>query len=240
MKDSFIPISRLGPDQLQDISHDTLHNGWARVCTVQGAEGSKIGDRTPEHLATLYGKEPAYWNKTFVVQVAGCPLHCWYCYVDNLKPDFRFTPEELVREFSIFRRAESDLHVFHLMGGCPGRYAAQWPAIREALDAVGYKDVVFMSNVVLVEEATYGVRPWEYIPPRSLISICVKNSRDGIRDEARAREEAKHYLGRKDVVFTLVEEETPVLSPEWLRYEQIDFLQLYLYKATMERLRKVL
>lgn len=175
-----LEIARLGPGQLKDVERSGVehHNGWARTCTIlQGnPPQSDIGDRSPHRIADLYGDNWKYWDRHFVVQVAGCPLRCPYCYVDNLDVGFRISIEELVGIYADFRECIPELNVFHLMGGCPGRYAHLWPLIRAELDKAGFRDTVFFSNVILVEETVHGACPWRHIPLRSVIAVCLKGT----------------------------------------------------------------
>ncbi len=210
-----IEIARIGEGQLMDVERSgrEVHNGYARTCTVfQGSPPvSAIGDTTPHVLARLYGGSWRHWNRHFIIQVARCPLNCWYCYVDNLNPDMLLSIEELIDCYQSFKNAVPNLNVFHLMGGCPGRYAHLWGEIRDGLDRRGFTQTVFLTDVTLVEHAVYGVRPWECIPDRSLVSVCVKGTSRGnfLRNTGMDMfphmvEELLYYVGRSDVHFSVL------------------------------------
>jgi len=178
-----IPLSRIGPVQLEDVEHsgNEIHNEYARTCTVLQGDPPKssIGDDAPYRIADLFGCEWGTWNRQFVVQVAGCPLKCWYCYVDNLEPDTEFSIGELVKMYAEFKKKCPDINVFHLMGGCPGEYAKLWPVLRTYLDAEGYENDVLLTDVILLENYFYQVKPWNYIPHRTIVSACLKGTNRG-------------------------------------------------------------
>lgn len=175
-----IELSKLGEIQLRDVERSGVewHNYYARTCTVlQGnPPKSDIGDTTPFKMVNLYGESLEHWNRHFVIQVASCPLNCWYCYVSNLKPNMNIDVVELVEEYKYARRQVPNLNVLHFMGGCPGRYSYLWLEIRQVMDAEGLADCLFLSDIILVENWIYGERPWDCIPDRSIISVCLKGS----------------------------------------------------------------
>lgn len=179
MSSGRIPLSRIGPVQVKDVEHSgsEVHDGIARTCTVLQGDppSSSIGDDVPCRIAGLYGHTWNHWNRHLVMQVAACPLKCWYCYVDNFRVDLELTPYAIVRRFELFRSLH-DINVLHLMGGCPGRYAVMWPEIRYEMDKAGHGDAVLLTDVILVENTVYGASPWLCIPHRTVVSVCLKGT----------------------------------------------------------------
>lgn len=210
-----IQISRIGPVQLLDVEHsgNELHDEFFRTCTVLQGDPPKsdIGDDVPYRILSLYGGSIWDWNNHFIVQVAGCPLKCWYCYVDNLKVDKIVSVKDLVSSFVKFRYEVPNLNVFHFMGGCPGRYSYLWKEIREELDRAGLRDCIFLSDIILLENWYWSQKPWENIPERSIISVCLKGtnfqnflSNTGVDGFAQAVHELFYYFNKKQIYFSLL------------------------------------
>lgn len=243
-----IKISKIGPIQLKDVEHSgqEYHDEYFRTCTVLQGDPpiSGIGDDVPYRIQKLYGRSIWEWNKHFIVQVAGCPLKCWYCYVDNLKPDREISIRDLVQEFSIFFLKVKYLNVFHFMGGCPGAYSYLWKDIREELDRVGLGDVVFMSDVILLENLLYGVTPWEDIPHRSIISACLKGTNfqnfkknTGVDGFAPAAREAWKYTNNLQVYYSLLDwdPKDEGYMKNWLGNDRINWLTVKEYEVVKKR-----
>ena len=248
--DSEIQISEIGKYQTLDVEQSGVetHDKFFRTCTILQGDppGSDIGDTTPHHMAELYGKTWQYWNRHFVIQVAGCPLKCWYCYVDNLKPNKAFTVEELVEAFIDFRRKVKDLNVLHFMGGCPGKYSYLWKDIRQEMDRQGLHNCLFLSDVILVERWFYKEKPWKNIPERSIISVCLKgtnvqnfekNTRANLYDQAIR--ELWYYFNNPQIHYSLIEwdDKDYKYIESLLRYEDnVDWFKVKEYKVVKERL----
>lgn len=243
-----IPVSRIGPAQLKDVEHsgDELHDSFFRTCTVLQGDPptSDIGDTVPYRIAKLYGGSWKTWNRHFVVQVSGCPFSCWYCYVDNLKYNCAFPAEALVDSFIQFRGKVEDLNVFHFMGGCPGRYSHLWKEIRACLDRKGLSRVVFLSDVLLVENWLYDQSPWSNIPDRSIVSVCLKGTNfqnfqrnTRVNYFAVAIRELWNYFGNPQVYYSLIEwdakDEEYILA--LLDEDRIDWLQVKEYEVVKQR-----
>ncbi|KKM21912.1 hypothetical protein LCGC14_1630670 [marine sediment metagenome] len=243
-----IAISRLGEGQLLDVkkSGAELYTDYFRTCTVLQGEPptSDIGDNVPYRMAKLFGHDWQYWNRHFVVQVAGCPLACWYCYVDNLKADLRISVTDLVGQFISMRALASDLNVFHLMGGLPGLYCKEWKEIRAELDKQGCEDVLMLTNVVLLEDAYFRKMPWLYIPERCLVSVCLKGmtkssfiTNTGKDMFSAAMRELPHYIGRENCFFQIFEEDEA--STRWIidlvGEDNIDWLRVKEYEVVKMR-----
>lgn len=242
-----IQMSKIGPDQLLDVerSGDELHDEFFRTCTVLQGDPprSDINDDVPYRIQKLYGGSIWDWNKHFVVQVTGCPLKCWYCYVDNLKVDEEMSVRDLVSKFAKFRYEVPNLNVFHFMGGCPGRYSYLWKAIRGELDRAGLHDCVFLSDVILLENRFWSQKPWENIPERSIISVCLKGTNfqnflrnTGVDGFAQAIHELFYYFGNKQVYYSLLDwDEKDKPHIEALLGYDIDWLRVKEYEVVKRR-----
>lgn len=250
-----IPISKIGPIQLIDVEHSLkeIHNKFFRTCTVYQEDlhlnkwSSSIGDTTPTRMVKLYGKDEQHWNRHFIVQVAGCPFRCPYCYVDNLNIDTHMSAEQLVDAYLTFKVLAPDIHVFHLMGGAPGRYCWFWQQIRDEMDSKGLQDDVLLSNVILVEDYIYGSRPWKDIPisGRFLLNVCLKGTgflnfklNTGKNMFWEALEELKNYIGNPKVYYSLIEytiADFPYII-EHLNKDNVDLLHVKMYEVTKRRM----
>ncbi len=245
-----VPISKIGPGQLVDVkrSGDELHDKHFRTCTVLQGDPpvSDIGDTIPFHIAKLYGGTWKDWNRHFVVQVAGCPMSCWYCYVDNMRTDKEFSIEKLVDRFVDFRRQTWKLNVFHFMGGCPGVYSYLWKDIRRCLDRRGLQTVVFLSDVILIEDSLWGQKPWKNIPERSIISVCLKGTNfqnfqlnTGMDGFAHAIHELFFYFGNPQVHYSVLEwdpKDIPYVKA--LLGNDIDWMRVKEYEVVKCRLKE--
>lgn len=249
--DDIIELSRIGKTQVLDVerSGQEMHNEYFRTCTVmQGTPpDSDIGDTSPKRISLLYGKEPTEWNRQFVVQVAGCPFKCWYCYVDNLKADIKFSPRELVLWYKEFRYLVPNLNVFHFMGGCPGRYSYLWKEIRNEMDKQGLGECIFLTDVILVEELFYNEKPWENIPHMSIVQVCLKGTNfenfkrnTGVDLFHEAISEVRHYIGKPQVYFAIIEQSWAgrAFADELFGFKNIDFLQVKEYEVVKQRKAK--
>lgn len=243
-----IQVSKIGLGQLKDVEHSgaELHDEYFRTCTVLQGDPpySDIGDTVPHRIAKLYGGSWETWNRHFIAQVAGCPLRCWYCYVDNLKVDEEFSVEDLVNKFMDFRMQIPDLNVFHFMGGCPGRYSHLWKAIRSCMDSKGLHSCVFLTDVILVENTFWGKEPWKDIPERSMVSVCLKGTNflnfvenTGVNAFGQALYELFHYFGNEQVYYALLNwDEKDVPYIENLLGYKVDWMKVKYYGVVEERL----
>ncbi len=247
---SRILLSKIGPGQLTDVerSRQEVHDDYFRTCTVlQGSPPlSDIGDTFPHRMYNRYGREWEYWNRQFVVQVAGCPFNCWYCYVDNFRVDWGPTIQTIVQTYVSFRESVQDLNVFHLMGGCPGKHAHLWKEVRDALDSRGLFETILLTDVILIENTIYGVKPWELIPHRTHVQVCLKGTNfqnfrtnTGMDCFGNAMGELSHYLTlpESQVHFTLVEwdEKDKSHIAEHIGSHRIDWLKVKEYEVVKNR-----
>lgn len=248
-----VPISKIGEMQRKDIENDRLHGGivcydnYSRICTVNTGSRRDIGDMSPYRMAGMFGGVWQDYNNHFVIQVAGCPLSCSYCYVDNLEPDIEFSAISIVALFKavsyeVLSIWKESIRVLHFMGGAPGVYCDFWPELREEMDSQGLENVVLFSNVIFVETRFAGVEPWLHMDlPRFIVEGCLKGTnRENFKRNtgkdlfAQAKLELKQYLPYENFYLTLLNHDEADLS--WV-YSQInpskvDLLEVVEYEAT--------
>lgn len=241
-----IPISRLGKLQKIDVEKSgRLHDDYGRICQVVQSPNWH-GDLSPCRMAKFQNIDNfELFDKQFVVQVAGCPLKCPFCYVDNFKMDKFFTADELVTKFAEFRKQEPNLNVFHLCGGCPARYSEFWLNLRKSLDENGFWRVILLSDVIFVENHFYNVKPWETIrkmhPYNFFIVGCLKGTtkQNFIKNTGgfdlfeTAVKEMKEYLFYPNFWISLIEWDVSGI-PEILKiisHNRIDWLKVIKYEA---------
>lgn len=254
-----VPISKIGELQKIDIENDRDQNGlvcyddYARVCTVFTGTRRDIGDRSPFRMAELFGGSWQDYNHHYVIQLAGCPLDCPYCYVDNLEANTYFSAVSLVESYKAVRFEAStkfgvSLKVLHVMGGAPAVYCEFWPKLRMELDEQGLDDVIIFSNVILVENWFHGVEPWLYMNIQNfIVEGCLKgtNRKNFIRNTGHdlfgaAVRELFHYIPYYNFYLTLIgheEDDLPVIY-QWIDPERVDTLQIVKYEATKFKLTK--
>lgn len=132
-------------DQLLDIQpEDVIDDGLFRTCQVYKSGGGY--DKFPDILYRRTGRKTN--PRQFVVQLYGCHLDCFYCYVTPNGVWGKYierTSEELADAF-----VRTGLDVFHLMGGSPALYIEYWPELIDRLEGRG--DFVFHSDLLLTEK----------------------------------------------------------------------------------------
>lgn len=162
------PIVPLCPAQLQDVnSQDILNDGLYRKCnTYKGGGGY---DKFPLIFKNRFGFASKL-NEQFVVQVAGCPLNCPYCYVTEAGVHGKSQKVSTATVVDSFR--QSGCSVFHLMGGAPAIYLNHWPELLSALNGT-----VFHSDFVLFE-GLYSRKVLEAITayPNALFAVSIKGA----------------------------------------------------------------
>jgi hypothetical protein len=167
------PVVPLCDRQRLDVrNEDVLEGGLYRRC-IAGRAGAGY-DRYPAIVERRFGIADA--DPQFVVQLGGCPLDCWYCYVteDGVHgaPAW-ITSAKLLQAF-----ADSRCRVFHLMGGAPALLYERWQELALLLP----DPRLFHSDFLCVEKA-YDVALLRDIP--GLHAVNVKNPADvTIYDEA--------------------------------------------------------
>ncbi len=254
-----IPISKIGRLQKDDVEKSSgivFYDDVARICTVVKPSNAHDirGDKSPYRMAELFGGNWQDYNNHFIIQAAGCPLKCPYCYVDNLKQDLLMGVDEIVEKFVIFKeKAELKLgiklNVLHFMGGAPAAYCKFWPELRKSLDKNGLKEVILFSDVILVENHFYKVEPWKHIGiPNFILTGCLKgaNRQNFIKNTGfdlyeQSLKELKNYLDHENFYLTLIGHDKKDLNKIYkiIPEERIDFLKIVYYEATKKRLAEI-
>jgi len=241
-----IPLSKIGPYQRIDIKRSKRPFGeYERICKVIDSKNWH-GDLGPCRIAKVLNKKWEDYDTQFVVQVAGCPLNCYYCYVDNLSIDNYFSVEELVDLYLKYKKNVNKLNVFHLMGGCPGKYPKFWKNLRVALDSMNLNDDIILSDVIFVENHFYGVKPWEYLDKINnfFIQGCLKgttresfykNTENDLFDIAI--KEMSHYIQFDNLWITLIEYDNKGIKDilEKVNFNKIDWLRVVQYEVTKHK-----
>lgn len=252
-----VPIAKIGKIQKIDIEKSSgivFHDDIARICTVVKDKNAPDdrGDKSPYRMAEIFGGDWQDYNNHFIVQVAGCPLKCPYCYVDNLKADLLMTADELVEKFIEFKKiVESKfnikLKVFHFMGGAPALYCEFWKELRNSLDNHGFNDVLLFSDVILVENYFYKKKPWEFLNLHHFILTgCLKGTNEdnfikntgGFNLFRQSLKELQNYLPAKNFYLTLIgfEEKDLLQIYKIVPEERIDFLNIINYEVTKKKM----
>ncbi len=134
-----IPISKF--QQLDMHQEDLLNNDHFRKCDIIRAK--KGQDKLHEITKKRFGKN---FSNQFVVQLKGCPLKCWYCYVTpdgiNNNPVY-YSSEQLIEYF-----LKSNCDTFHLMGGAPALYYEHWQDLIKLLP----EKYLFHSDFLCIEK----------------------------------------------------------------------------------------
>lgn len=120
---------------------DLIAGGLFRKCDVYRAGGGY--DKFPDICKKRLGYN---YRMQFVVQLFGCNLNCYYCYVtkDGVFGDFiLLTTDDIVHHFDV-----SGLKIFHLMGGAPALYIENWWEIIQKISG----DTIFHSDLLLTEK----------------------------------------------------------------------------------------
>jgi len=252
-----VPIAKIGEIQRMDIEKSSgivFYDDVARICTVVKDENAhdNRGDKSPYRMAELFGGSWKDYNNHFIVQSAGCPLKCPYCYVDNLKTDLFMTADELVEKFIEFKKEVEPkfnikLKVFHFMGGAPALYCEFWKELRNSLDNYGLKDVILFSDVILVENYFSKKKPWKFLNLHHFILTgCLKgtNRENFIKNTGgfdlfqQSLNELRNYSSAKNFYLTLIgfdEKDLPKIY-EIISKNRIDFLNIVYYRVTKKKM----
>ncbi len=136
-------------EQLLDVDpKDVLFDGDFRLCDVYKAGGGY--DKFPDICKKRLGLKIDN-AKQFIVQLYGCHLDCYYCYVTPNGVHGRYkeyTTYELYDRFSYAHFGK--VQVFHLMGGSPALYIEHWPDLIKPLTNIPH--VIFHSDLLLTEK----------------------------------------------------------------------------------------
>lgn len=250
-----VPIAKIGKIQKIDIERSSgivFYDDVVRICTVvkdKKAHDNR-GDKSPFRMAKIFGGNWQDYNNHFIVQVAGCPLKCPYCYVDNLKADLLMTAKELVSRFIKFKKETEPkfnikLKVLHFMGGAPAIYCEFWKELRNSLDKKGLKDIILFSDVILVENYFFKNKPWKFLKLHHFILTgCLKgtNKDNFIKNTGydlfqQSLKELKNYLSAKNFYLTLIGFDAKNLLEIYkiIPKDKIDFLNIINYEVTKEK-----
>ena len=252
-----VPISRIGKIQKVDVEKSSgivFHDDIARICTVVKPEhaNDNRGDKAPYRMAELFGGSWQDYNNHFIVQAAGCPLKCPYCYVDNLNADLSMDAGEIVKKFIEFKenaepRFGIKLKVLHFMGGAPAAYCDFWIELRAALDKAGLMDTILFSDSILAENHFYKAEPWKHMGMHHFVLTgCLKGTdRNNFRKNTgldlfgQSLNELKNYLPYNNFYLTLIGFDKNSLGGIYriVPKERIDFLSIVPYEATREKMK---
>lgn len=134
------PVVPICNRQKLDINEqDLLFNGIFRKCNIYKGGGGY--DKFSEIYKERFNYTP---NPTqFVVQLKGCHLNCWYCYItrDGINGQPKYINSGALIEYY----KNTSLEVFHLMGGAPALYLENWKEIAD-------KVKIFHSDFLLIEK----------------------------------------------------------------------------------------
>jgi len=255
--DMKLPVSKIkGTIQELDIKKSSgivFYNDMARVCTVIKPSNAKDDrkDRSPYRMAQLFGGTWRDYNNHFIIQLAGCPLKCWYCYVDNLKADFYLSVEDIVDMFVQFKRECKkkfgvEVKVLHLMGGAPAFYCNSWPLFREELDKRGLHDVILFSDVIFVENYFNSkIKPWKFLDINNFIltgSLKGLTKEDFLKNTGRdlfdvAIKELRNYIDAPNFYVTLLNVDLKFLTGLYqiIDKKKVDVLQVVEYEVVKRR-----
>ena len=172
------PVAPICEKQLKDVNPDHLvwHDGLpvARLCNVDSAGGGY--DLFGEYAEQVFGR---HINWQFIVQMAGCPFRCPYCYVTE-KGIHDFVSRDTDVLLDLFRQTKVDC--FHLMGGAPALYLPWWHHFIDALP----EGKIFHSDFLLVERV---YTPW-------LESVARSNCLYAVSIKGNNQEEYKKHTGK--------------------------------------------
>jgi len=250
-----VPVANIGEIQEKDIlksSGNVLFNQVGRVCTVVKPLDSldDRGDKSPLRMAELFGGKWQEYNEHYIIQVAGCPLKCWYCYVDNLKSDKKMDADEIVYDFHRMQRQAykcdlPEINVLHLIGGAPGKYPEFWNELRASMDKSNLQKNVLFSDVIFLENHFFRIKPWEFMGLENfLLTGCLKGTnRENFRKNSgfdlfdQALRELERYADYENFYMSLInynEEDLPRIF-SIIPKERIDFLKVINYEVTKSK-----
>jgi len=129
--------------QLKDVREEDIFGDF-RLCNTYSGSGG-YDQFSNIYSDRHYGVKESGISNQFIVQLYGCPLNCYYCYVTRdgvFGESVDYTSDELVEYYR-----KSAQVVLHLMGGAPAIYLKQWPDLVKRLD----EDEIFHSNLLLIE-----------------------------------------------------------------------------------------
>ena len=245
-KNDHFEISKIGPLQKLDLLDSEcvpIYSKYGRVHRVKKHNGlDAINDDSPIRLSDMFNRPMDSLSNHFIIQVAGCELDCPVCYVDNKNWDTTFNAQDLVDEFTKFKRVVPSLNVFHLMGGNPGRFASGWSILREELNSRTYKNIILLTNVLFIENELYANIPWTKLElDNFVIAGCLKgtNKQNFIDNTGKdyfdvAIKELKNYVKFKNFYLTLLNPDPKSMNVVYniIDIQRINILQEVRYHAS--------
>lgn len=205
--------------QLRDVNKKDLFGDFRLCDTYKGGGGY---DQFSHICAKRLGIKNT--RKQFVVQLYGCPLNCYYCYVttDGIYGEYKeYTTDELINCFN-----KSKQKVFHLMGGAPAIYLDQWSEIVDKLP----NNKVFHSDLMLIE-SDYDIEWLKAIKKRNvLLAVNIKgvNKRDFKENTGKSLNEVRLWKNLDVVVKSGVN--------FYITFTNPDFYGFDLFKSKISRL----
>jgi pyruvate-formate lyase-activating enzyme len=177
--------------QLKDVREEDIYGDFRFCNTYRGGGGY---DQFPK-IAKKRGLTcDGDMGLQFVVQLFGCPLDCYYCYVtrDGVFGNYKeYTTEELVGSYNkaCFTK---NAGVFHLMGGAPALAHRQWPELLDALP----ETTIFHSDLMLCEREYYLPALKKSNRDNALYAVDIKgvNPEDWYRNTGRKLDERQFWF----------------------------------------------
>lgn len=168
--------------QLKDVRKEDIFGDF-RICdTYRGGGGYDQFPYIAENRIDLRNFNGFLWRQ-FVVQLRGCHLSCFYCYVtsDGIRGKFKeYDAADLVNEF-MKAYHQHDCGVFHLMGGSPALYIEHWHRIINLLPS----KFIFHSDFLLTEGPYPNLQ--KMVKPNVLCAVNIKGvtSEDHLRNTGK-------------------------------------------------------
>lgn len=155
--------------QLKDVREEDIYGDFRFCNTYRGGGGY---DQFP-----IIAKKRGFTcdgniGLQFVVQLFGCNLNCFYCYVtrDGVFGKYiEYSTSELVGSY-YWACLKKHAGVFHLMGGAPALYLEHWGDVIDELD----ENTLFHSDLMLTE-GEYKLKDLNRcLAPNALYAINIK------------------------------------------------------------------
>jgi len=174
--------------QLKDVREEDLYGDFRFCNTYRGGGGY---DQFPTIAEARSLTCDGDMGLQFVVQLFGCPLDCYYCYVtrDGIFGKYtEYTTRELVGAYYNAYLAKN-AGVFHLMGGAPALYSDWWWEILDELD----ENTIFHSDILLTE-IDYNMNSFRKANrPNALYAVDIK----GVSEEDYYRNTRRQFNAKR-------------------------------------------
>lgn len=184
--------------QLKDVREEDIFGDF-RICdTYRGGGGYDQFAKIAKKRGLTCGGEIGL---QFVVQLYGCTLDCYYCYVtkDGVFGSYEeYTSEQLVEAYKRIFLARGP-GVFHLMGGAPALYQHKWPGLIDIIP----EDVIFHSDLMLVE-GEYDLDALSYCSNRinALFAVNIKGTPKTFKQNTGVELDEKLFWSNLNTVAT--------------------------------------